>query len=382
MAAEFAELDPEAALIVLGDHVTLGLVAFIEEGDAEREAQIAEDVGVLRPHDDRPGRHDGRDVAGHEAVPGEAGEADHGMQPLPAFGGIELRALGQDDAALVLGGEVVELGDDRPAVHLALIDLLRAVIEARRVAQAHRVGGGEEAERLVGPDHLVLVEQRHPPLRLEDALDDEHDVGPAGVVLVEHEGHGALQRPGQEAFAILRDLLAVAQDDRILADQVDTADVTVQVDADARPVQVGGDLLDMGRLPRAVIALDHDPAVVGEAGEDGQRRVVVELIARIDVRRVGGAPLEGRHVELRVETEDLGHRQPAVGHLRQLRQVVELGLGGLGKHDRCSRNERADAHALCSRDAPAGKDTGTEGDDPPYEKGCCLGTPVGFSTQA
>src|SRR3712207_9091137 len=46
----------------------------------------------------------------------------------------------------------------------------------------------------------------------------------------------------------LGDLLAVLQDDGVLADEVDAADVAVQVHADQRPVQAGGDLLDVGRL--------------------------------------------------------------------------------------------------------------------------------------
>jgi hypothetical protein len=39
-----------------------------------------------------------------------------------------------------------------------------------------------------------------------------------------------------------------------------------------RPVEARRDLLDMGRLAGAVIALDHDAAVEGEAREDRQRR--------------------------------------------------------------------------------------------------------------
>ena len=67
--------------------------------------------------------------------------------------------LGQDDAGLVVVRQVVQRGDDRPAVHLALVDLLRAVIEARRVAETDGVGGREQPERRVRADHLRLVEQ-------------------------------------------------------------------------------------------------------------------------------------------------------------------------------------------------------------------------------
>src|SRR3546814_16895200 len=69
---------------------------------------------------------------------------------------------------------------------------------------------------------------------------------------------------------------SVLQHHGVLADQVDADDVAVQVDADARPVEAGGDLLDVGRLAGAVIALDHDAAVMREAGEDRERGVAVE----------------------------------------------------------------------------------------------------------
>ncbi len=106
-------------------------------------------------------------------------------------------------------------------------------------------------------DHLVLVKQSELALDLQHALDDEHHVRPAGIVFVEHQGAGVLQGPGQDALAEFGDLLAVLQDDRVLADQVDAADVAVEVDADAGPVQPGRDLLDMRRFAGAVITLDH-----------------------------------------------------------------------------------------------------------------------------
>ena len=82
--------------------------------------------------------------------------------------------------------------------------------------------------------------------------------------------------------------------DGILASQVDAADVAVEVDAHARPVQPGRDLLDVGRFAGAVIAGDHDATVVGKSGQDRQCRGPVEPVIRIDVRhmpvdfRIGG----------------------------------------------------------------------------------------------
>src|SRR4051794_16043209 len=349
------QLLAEAALVVLGHGVPLRLVALVEEGEAEAEAQVAEDLGVLGPGDDRAGRHDGRDVAGDEAVAGQLGQGHHRRDLLAAVGRVVARALGQDDPDLVLVTQVVELGDDRPAVHLALVDLLRAVVEARGVAEAHRVRGREQAERAVRADHLVLVEQRHPALRLEDALDDEHDVGPAGIVLVEDERHRALQRPGQDALAVLGDLLAVPENDRVLADEVDAADVAVEVDPHAGPVEAGRDLLDVRRFAGTVIALDQHAAVVGEARQDRHRRVAVELVGRIDVGHVLGPPAEGADRDLGVEAERLTDADAEVRILRQFQEVRGPDLRTVEKHLEISSQLQGRAGLLCDPDAGVGK---------------------------
>ncbi len=140
------------------------------------------------------------------------------------------------------------------------------------------------------PDDAVLVQQGQLALDFEYALDHEHDVRAAGVVFVEAQRHRVLQRPGQQALAELGDLLVVAQHDRVLADQVDAADVAVEIDPDAGPVEPRRDLLDMGRFAGAVIALDHDPPVEREAGEDRQRGVVVEAIGVVEIGDVLARP--------------------------------------------------------------------------------------------
>ena len=110
------------------------------------------------------------------------------------------------------------------------------------------------------------------PDDFEHALDDEHHVGPAGVVFVEADRHIVLQRPRQDAVAELGHLHALAHDDRVLADEVDAADMAVEIDAHAGPIEPRRDLLDMRRFAGAVIAGHHHAAVFGESGEDGQRR--------------------------------------------------------------------------------------------------------------
>ena len=246
-----------------------------------------EDLGVLRPGDHRARAHHGRQVAVDEGVAGQVGDAHHLVDDVaPVLARAVVLGLGEHDVDFLVVRQVVQRGDDRPAVHLALVDLLRAVIEAGRVAEADRVGGREQPEGGMRPDDALLVEQRQPARDLQHALDDEHHVRTAGVIFVEAQRDIVLQRPGQDAVAELGDLLAVLEHDRVLADEIDAADVAVEVDADARPVEAGRDLLDMGRLAGAVIARDHDAAVVGEAGEDRERRVPVEQVVRIEIRHV------------------------------------------------------------------------------------------------
>ena len=130
---------------------------------------------------------------------------------------------------------------------------------------------------------------------------------------------------GQDALAELGDLLAVLQHDRVLADEVDAADVAVEVDADAGPVEPGRHLLDVRRLAGAVVALDHHAAVVLEAGEDGERHLPVEHVVVVHVGHVVVRLGVGGHLEVGIDAEQLAH-----GHFH-VRQAGNPGLG-LGWH--------------------------------------------------
>ena len=140
-----------------------------------------------------------------------------------------------------------------------------------------------------------------------------------------HERGVGLQRVGQDALAELGHLLAVLQHDRVLADEIDAADVAVEVDADAGPVQPRGDLLDVRRLAGAVVALDHHAAVVLEAGQDGERHVPIEHVVGVEIGHVVVGLGVGGHLEIGVDAEQLAH-----GHLH-VRQAGHPGLG-LGWH--------------------------------------------------
>ena len=147
-----------------------------------------------------------------------------------------------------------------------------------------------------------------------DALDHEHDVGAAGVVFVETDRDVVLQRPRQNAVAEFRDLHALADHDGVLADQIDAADVAVEIDAHAGPIEPRRHLLDMRRFAGAVIAGDDDAAIPGEAGKNGERGRLVETIIGIDFGHVLSRLGIGRHFQIAVDAEQLSDRNL---HIRQ-----------------------------------------------------------------
>ena len=180
-------------------------------------------------------------------------------------------------------------------------------------------------KRGVRGDDAVLVQERQLALDFEHALDDEHDVRTPGVVFVEDERRRVLQRPRQDAFAEGSDLLAVLDDDGVLANEIDAADVAVEVDADAGPVEPGRHLLDVGGLAGAVVALDHHSAVVGEAGKDRERGIRIEAIVVVDFGHMLCAPAERRHGEILVQAEGLPYIHGGVRqHVRGKGRVVDV----------------------------------------------------------
>ncbi len=156
-------------------------------------------------------------------------------------------------------------------------------------------------------DDAVLVEQGQTAGHFEHALDHKHHVGASGVVFVEHQSDVVLDGPGQDAVAEFSDLLAVTQDDGVLADKIDARNVAVEVDADQRPVETRCDLLDMGRFARAVIALNHDAAVEGETGENGKGGVAIEQVVRVDLGHVVGAVFIALDHHVAVDPEQIAH---------------------------------------------------------------------------
>ena len=108
--------------------------------------------------------------------------------------------------------------------------------------------------------------------------------------------------------------------------------MAVQVHAHQRPIQPGGDLFDVGRFTGAVIALDHDAAVEGEAGADGDGRLGIEAIGLVDLGHMAVALVEGGHGHVAVHAEGLAQGHAAMRFERQQGIGGGFERGGHGPH--------------------------------------------------
>ena len=131
-------------------------------------------------------------------------------------------------------------------------------------------------------DDFVLVKQGETALRLKNALNHEHHIGTARVIFIKCQSDGVLQRPWQQPFAKLCDLLAVFENNRVFTDKVDTADMAIEVNPYKRPVEPRGDLLDMGGFTCAVISLHHNAAVIGKACADSLRGLIIKDVSLVN----------------------------------------------------------------------------------------------------
>ena len=113
-------------------------------------------------------------------------------------------------------------------------------------------------------------------------------------------------------------LLAFLDHDGILADQVDTADVAVEIDAHAGPIETRRNLLDVSGLAGTMVAGDHDAAVFGKTSEDGERRRTVKTIVGVDIGHVLVSLRVGRHFHITVDSENLPDRHFHVGQAGNL----------------------------------------------------------------
>src|SRR5580704_13639463 len=81
----FRKLLAEAALIELRYDRPFQFIALVQESETEGKADVFEDLGVLPPRDDGARAHDGRNVAVHERVAGQIGDADHFVDDVAAL---------------------------------------------------------------------------------------------------------------------------------------------------------------------------------------------------------------------------------------------------------------------------------------------------------
>ena len=105
----------------------------------------------------------------------------------------------------------------------------------------------------------------------------------------------------------LGNLFAFAQLDGIFADQINAADMAVEVDPHGRPVEMGRHLFNMGGFSCAVITLNHHPAIMGKPGKDGQSGVGVKLIGRVNFRHAVAFFGKAFYHHVAVDAEDLAH---------------------------------------------------------------------------
>ena len=221
-----------------------------------------------------------------------------------------MRVLGQHDRRFGVMRQIVQGRNQRPAVHLGLVDLLYPVVKPGGVAQSNRIGSGEQPERRMRRDNLVLVHQGQFAVMFQHPLDHEHNIGTARIIFVKHNRNRVAQRPWQNAFVKFRDLLAVLQFDRVFTDQINSADMAVKVHPHGGPVQTRADLFDMRRFAGAMIALDHHPPVMRKPGQDRHRSVRVKNIGRVNFRHTVAALAKAINFHIGVDPEKVADRKP------------------------------------------------------------------------
>ena len=121
-------------------------------------------------------------------------------------------------------------------------------VKAGRITQTYRIGGGKKSKGGMRMDHFVLIQKCQLAFDFQDPLNDEHHVRAASVIFVKDKSAGMLESPRKQAFTVFGDLLSVFNDDRIFSDEIDPADVAIEIDPDAGPIEPCRHLLDVGSI--------------------------------------------------------------------------------------------------------------------------------------
>src|SRR5262249_44276081 len=101
-------------------------------------------------------------------------------------------------------------------------------------------------------------------------------------------------------------------------DQIDAADVAVEIDAHAGPIESGRHLLDMSGFAGTMVAGDYYAAVLRKARKNGEGGRAIETIVSVNIRHV---PIDlhiSRCFQTLAYSEDLPNRHFHIGQAGNL----------------------------------------------------------------
>jgi len=151
-------------------------------------------------------------------------------------------------------GRLVQRRHDRPAVHLALVDLLRGRDRGPTCRRGRPYWRSRTAGRPMRPNHPVLVEAASacPTLRARAGSRTSHRDGRRHIRRSRGRYCSAAAQgrmPSRNSVTCLPSLMTIAS-----LPMRSMRNVAVEIDAHEGPVEPSGNLLDMRRLAGAVIA--------------------------------------------------------------------------------------------------------------------------------
>ena len=79
-----------------------------------------------------------------------------------------------------------------------------------------------------------------------------------------------------------------------------------------------------------MIARDHHAAIVGEAGENGERGLAVEKVVRIQIGHISAALAIGRDADVGINAEDFTDRNGGVGNFGNIKVNLAHHVSGAG----------------------------------------------------
>jgi hypothetical protein len=93
--------------------------------------------------------------------------------------------------------------------------------------------------------------------------------------------------------------------------QIESADVSIKINAHTGPVQARCDLFNVGGFAGAVKPLQSDASIVRKTRENAQRHLRVKPVRRVNFRDMIIALLERGHCEVRVNAKGFSNTHEA-----------------------------------------------------------------------